>query len=133
MWRIVLGMLIGLSLVGCGKRPGAENLPGTYIADYGYATDILLVRADGTFKQIVNIKGNSTPRITNGTWEYEFSLGYFTLSTEHFSVTDNRGRFNPDLAHRPGVSIMPAKVFLGRVQIDDDPSVPYYKVGTNTN
>lgn len=63
--------LFGLAAItGCGPAPSREDLYGSYLAVAKNSSETLILRPDGTFRQIyVDMGGNIVDH--SGTWSYD--------------------------------------------------------------
>jgi hypothetical protein len=59
--------LLGV-LSGCGMHISISDLPGTYVADFGFATDTLTIKPNGSYTQTVKIKAGVKTANANGNW-----------------------------------------------------------------
>lgn len=126
-WLIVVVVLVQV-LSGSGCTPSYQEMPGVYLADYGFATDRLVLRPDFTFRQEVWIKSTNQRYATNGLWYLDRAEGYVIFSGAFLFTRDGFGRPLPQVELKTGgLVILPAIRRFGRQQIGDLPGIPYYK------
>lgn len=125
-----LNLWLGLSLLGilpgCSRPVSSVGLAGTYVADYGLATDTLTIKADGHFTQAVKVKSTRKVEVAKGTWTYDPQGGYIRFANM-ILVVDYAGNMIPRFAQqkRDGDVAYPVETWLGQLQINADPGVPY--------
>jgi hypothetical protein len=68
--NILLAVLISLCINCCiiGSSANKSDIPGTYVTDYKYAKETLIMVENGTFVQVVTIKATMATSIRQGTW-----------------------------------------------------------------
>jgi hypothetical protein len=126
----LLQLCLGLSLVavvaGCGKAVQSD-LPGTYVADYGFATDTLVIKGDGHYTQTVKVKASGKVIVASGTWSFDPQDQRIALEGL-MGVDDPTGKPVPNI-HQEKDSVWSKDVlrWFGRLQIGGDPAVPYYR------
>ncbi len=76
-WLVVI--LMGF-MSGCGGSIKISDLAGTYIADFGFATDMLIINPDNRYTQTIKIKENDKTAIVNGTWRFDEKNGALHFS-----------------------------------------------------
>jgi hypothetical protein len=125
IWWLGLGLLGALS--GCGGAVSRRELPGTYMADYGFATDTLTIDGDGRYIQIVRVKATGKVATASGTWRFSPQDQHIGLDGM-MVVADYAGKPIPDFERKKDAIVdKPVARWFGRLQIGDDPAVPYYK------
>ena len=63
--------LLGI-LTGCGGKPiSKSDLPGKYVADFGFATDTLNINPDGGYTQTIKIKASGKTTAATGAWRFD--------------------------------------------------------------
>ena len=95
--------LLGI-LTGCGGKPVSKSdLPGKYVADFGFATDTLNINPDGGYTQTVKIKSSGKSATATGAWRFDpkehnvhFSdfmvvINGFSEMVTNFDAPTNRG------------------------------------------
>jgi hypothetical protein len=129
-----LKFALGLSLLsvisGCGKSVGHSDVPGTYVAEYPFATETVAVKEGGKFDQTIKVKVNGKVATTNGTWRFDAKDGDIYFSDEFMVVVDGFGEMvtNFDKPTRKAISILPVRCSFGKMQIGVDPRIPYEKM-----
>jgi len=61
-----LGLIFVGGISGCGKPISKSDLPGSYLADFGFATDTLTIKDDGQFTQTIKITADGRIMTKNG-------------------------------------------------------------------
>jgi membrane protein implicated in regulation of membrane protease activity len=121
--------LIGV-LVGYGRPVRESDLPGTYVADRGFAVETLTVKHDGKFVQTVKVNKDGRVVVTNGTWRVRSEDKDIYFSEEFMVVIDGFGNLIPEFDHpkRKAISILPVRRIIGRVEIGGD-DLPWGREG----
>jgi len=120
-----LGLVIVLS--GCGRAPSKAEVPGTYLADYDFATDTLVIKADGRFTQTVTLRATGKVVTASGAWSFDLQDHYIGLDGM-LVVSDYANKLVPDFDKRRDYLVHePVERWFGRLQIGSDPGVPYYR------
>lgn len=65
---------------GCLFPPNEKEIPGIYVAEYGFGTDSLSLEADGTYTQEIRVKGRLEVLRASGIWEYDKGQSRISLS-----------------------------------------------------
>jgi hypothetical protein len=137
-WVAILGAtLIGVVAVVLSLRGiafdvisapvAAENVPGTYVASYPFATDVIVLNRDGTFDQQVIVPTDPPPAALKGSWRYNPNDGYITFKG-YLSVDNGFGRLNS--AWRiagEGASLPVERVMFVRTVMGSGKQYPYVK------
>lgn len=115
--------LLGV-LTGCGKpmnKSDLPDLPGTYVVDYGFATDTVTIKDNGQFIQNIKIKTSGKVAVTNGTWRFEPDRDIY-FSEEFMNVINgfNEMVTNFDNPTHKGISILPVRRRFGKLEIGGD-------------
>ena len=82
-----LGVILIGVLSGCGKPITKSDMPGTYLADFGFAMDTLTVNPDSHFVQTIKVKADGKVATANGTWRFDQKDG--TIHFSEFMVVIN--------------------------------------------
>ena len=116
-------------LAGCGKPVAQSEVPGMYLADYGFATDAVTINDGGRFTQTIKLKNGGKAVTTNGTWRFDSRDRDIYFSEEFMVVVDGFGEMvtNFDTPTRKAISILPVRRSFGTMRIGDDPRTPYKK------
>ena len=80
-----------------GTPSGATELPGTYVADYGFATDTLTLSKDGSFTQEVTVRATGKKFASRGTWWFDAKPRDVYLQKGFRAVVDYAGQLKPNL------------------------------------
>lgn len=120
-----LGLLVLLS--GCGPAASKAELNGTYAADYGFATDTLVIKGDGRFTQTVRVRATGRVVAASGTWSFDpqdHRIGLDGMMV----VADYANQPVPDFDKTgQGITSMAVERWFGRLQLGGYPDVPYYR------
>jgi len=120
-----LGLVIVLS--GCGRAPSKAEVPGTYLADYGFATDTLTLKGDGRFTETVRVRATGRVVAASGPWSFDPQDHRIGLDGMMI-VADYAGRPVPGFDKTgQGITSMAVERWFGRLQLGGYPDVPYYK------
>jgi len=108
-------------LSGCGKPVSKSELAGTYVADFGVATDTLTIEADGHFTQTIKVKADSKTAISNGTWRFDQKERIIRFST-FMRVIDGVDKLLPDFDNPKTKSPISLSVrrLLGKLELGGD-------------
>jgi hypothetical protein len=132
---VVLTVLVAAS--SCGRPITKSDLTGTYVADFGFATDSLSINEDGGFTQTIKVKADSKLTTANGKWRFDPRAREIHFS-EFMVVINGFGEMVRDFddPRKRGPQFAPVRRVLGKLEIggDDLPwgrrgaEVPYKKV-----
>jgi hypothetical protein len=129
LFRILLSaaMFSAIMCASCTKRVTASELPGSYLADYGFAKETVTIDSDGHFTQSVRVESDGKTANSRGTWRFDESDHNIYFSSDFLVVVDGFGNLNPEFEHpmTRATSILPVTRQFGRIQIGLDPRVPY--------
>jgi hypothetical protein len=116
-----LGVILIGVLSGCGKPITKSDMPGTYIADFGFATDTLMVKPDRHFVQTIKVKADGKVATANGTWWFDQEDGTIHFS-EFMVVIDGFSQMvtNFDASTNRGPSFATVRRRFGKLEIDGD-------------
>jgi len=125
---LVIGVLAGTA--GCVGTVTKPDLPGSYLADYGFATETLQIDEGGAFKQQITVKADGRVAKATGSWRFDPTDGHIYFSEEFLVVVDGFGKLIPDFDSSPrkAISILPVRRSFGKIQIGTDPRVPYKRL-----
>lgn len=128
--KCALGLSLFSMLAGCGKSLNNSDVPGTYAAQYPFATETVTINDDGTFEQSIKVKVSGKVVTTNGTWRFDVKDADIYFSEEFMVVVDGFGEMvtNFDRPTRKAISILPMRRSFGKMQIGVDPGIPYKKL-----
>jgi hypothetical protein len=122
VFRSWIGLLV-LGLSGCGgKSIDKSDLPGVYLADFGFATDTLIIKPDGRFFQTVIIKSDGRKVTKNGFWRFLSKNRSIVLEQNYMLVIDGFSKMVPNF-DRPNTNaaiIGPVRCRFGRLEIGGD-------------
>lgn len=117
---------LGLSLLGvlagCGKPISVSDLPGTYVADFGFAKDTLTLKADGQFVQTIEIKADGKVVTKTSTWQFRPEERDIVVSSNYMLVIDgfSKMKTNFDAPNTNSFIIGPVRRRFGELEIGGD-------------
>lgn len=119
-----------MALVSCLRPVQTKELYGTYVAEYSFGTETLLLQDDGAYKQEVAISGVSNPSVHSGKWRYDDRAKRIILE-DCLVVSDGLGglRRDYDVPQR-GNCMFPVErryLWSGRLRLGPDEGNPYLK------
>jgi hypothetical protein len=120
--KCCLGLtLLGL-LSGCGKSVSKSDLPGTYVADYGFATDTISIKDNGQFVQTIKVKADGKVVTKNGTWQFNQEDQGVILNENYMLVVDGFSKMIPDFdkSNTNAATIGPVRRRFGKLEIGGD-------------
>lgn len=110
--------LMSTVLIACGS-PAATDVPGIYKVRYQFGEEVLTLRGDGNFRQVIMFADNPRPVEGSGTWAYDANSAELVLRN-HLVVHNGYGAALPDVKaqHRRWTSILKVRrAFDGSVTI----------------
>lgn len=107
----------------------ASDLPGTYVAHYGFAEETVALTTDRHFIQTVRVTATGKVAVATGTWDFDSQTQRISFSQEFFAVSNAEGTLRADFEHPRlrGTSVLSVLRGSRGVQIGGDPGVPYVK------
>jgi len=102
---------------------------GTYAACYPQAREVLILKADGKFRQTVVLASSAKTNEAMGTWRYDCTNRHIVFDGYYMAVLDGFGRLGSNW-DRPsdGIFIFPVRAKFGRITIDANDEVVYRKL-----
>ena len=127
-WWLGVGVLGALT--GCGKPVSKSDLPGTYVADYGFATDTVTIKDNGQFNQSIKVKSSDKVAVTNGTWRFEPNDRNIYFSEAFMVVVNGFSEMATNFDHptNKAISILPVRRSFGKLEIGGD-DIPWGRSG----
>ena len=119
------------ALAACRTPRDATELYGTYVAEYPFGKDKLILKPGGEYFQEVTITGKAAVATTTGRWSYEPATGYITLKNP-LVVADALGKLQPNY-DKPFVGDAGLPViewFFRDLLIGGDEGVQYKKISS---
>jgi len=117
-------------LVGYAKPVGGSELPGIYVADYGFATDMLTIKGDRHFIQEVKVRSTGKVVVAKGAWSYDPKDRYISLDGM-MGVVDYAGQMVPNFDKKmEGTAVLPVRRLLGKLEIGGD-DIPWGREGAD--
>ena len=109
-------MLIGVMLVLAACAVPAEKVPGRYVCVYLYGLELLLLRQNGTYVQVIDVNGRSGPAIHQGKRRYDSERGEVSIESP-LLVDDGFGKPVARLVAASGLWVLPVDSRLGSVRM----------------
>jgi len=125
-----LGLIFVGGISGCGKPISKSDLPGSYLADFGFATDTLTIKDDGQFTQTIKITADGRVVTKNGNWHFNQGDRNILLDKNYMLVIDGVSKMIPDF-DRPNTNsalIGPVRRRFGKLEIGGD-DLPWGRIG----
>lgn len=118
--------LVALLLVStaCGSFPASDALPDRYQCERSFGSEILVLRPNGSFVQVIDIEDRPEPLVNKGTWEYDRGRGSLDL-TGAIVVDDGHGGIPTDLSPQTGTWALEARSRLGRITLSWNPDFDF--------
>jgi hypothetical protein len=129
-FEVVVCLFLIPLLTGCGKPITKTELPGTYVADFGFATDTLAIKADGSFTQTIKIKAGGKIATVNGTWHFDPKKRWIHFS-EFMVVIDGFDEMVPNFdapENRQRPHVESVRRMFGKLEIGGD-DLPWGRTG----
>ncbi len=129
---LMCGLLAAVagSSIGCSGPKRVEELYGTYVAEYPFMTDTLVLKADGTYVQRVLVRTEPRELSSHGHWTYVPAANRVELDNV-LVVTDEFGNLRQGLARpQTGVASFPVErgLLSRRLRLGPDEGTPYRKL-----
>ena len=127
---VVCSLALLIVFSACHKKASETDVPGTYLADYGFAKETLELTPDQNFTQEIKLTSSGRVAAAHGTWRFDKGESDIYFSDDFLVVTDGFGKLVPnfDQPSRRAISILPVRTRFGHVQIGLDPGIPYKKL-----
>lgn len=129
LWQLVASVAFVVVTSGCLLHPDPKEIPGTYLAEYDFGTDILSLKSDGTYVQEIRVNGRSEVIRTSGTWKYDRGESRIDLS----DVYSIQNRYSDEwddrtVTNRGGASYAVERYFFSRkLRFGPDEGHPHNK------
>ena len=95
--RLILLMGLFSLAAGCDSPESEANLVGRYLCQYSYGIELLMLRSEGKYTQIVDVDATNGTVVHHGKWRYDIDGHQLTL-VDALLVDDFFGHLNPDFA-----------------------------------
>jgi len=118
-----LGLALLGVLSGCGGAVAKSDLPGTYVADYGSATETVTITGDGHYVQTVKVAATGRVAVAKGKWSFDPQDPYITFE-DMMVVVDYAGKLAPDFDQQKGTVVLSVVRWLGNLQLGGDDIPP---------
>lgn len=117
MLRIFLFIPVVMIIFGCTTRVERDEIIGAYQSDLPFGTEILELKPDGRYTQILTIRGENKNVSHSGAWKYRPEVSLLELQ-DALQFDDNFGTLNPSYKI-PGLGIWVLNVekIFGRVSL----------------
>jgi hypothetical protein len=97
-WRrgqpAIMLALAMIAVISC-RRASIDDIPGTYSVKYAFGDEILTIKPDGKYTQVITVDG-AGPITAAGAWAYDSTSRQITLR-DHVMAHDGYGGTNPNL------------------------------------
>ena len=126
--KALFASILVLCLSGCSVAAG--DLPGQYVAEFGFAHEQLELLANGKYRQTITVSGMQGETVHDGTWFYHAAYSEVVLDAP-LLVSDLSGRFNGDYqTPADGTWNLTVRRWRGKLTLnwDDDAGVQFRKV-----
>jgi len=125
-----LGVSLFVVVTGCGKPVAQSDLLGTYVADFGFATDTLTLKENGKFIQTIKIKEDGRVVTKTNTWHFGQEDRNIVIDKDYMLVIDGFSKMIPDFdrLNTNSVTIGPVRRRFGKLEIGGDDS-PWGRTG----
>lgn len=104
--RYIAALLVSLGLGGCSMADA--DLAGRYVCVYSYGAEMLVLRSDGSYTQLIDVDAPNGSVVHNGKWEHSPELNEVRL-IDAISVDNNFGALRPEFRN-PGSGIWVLKI-----------------------
>lgn len=123
-----IGFVVLIS--GCLLHPDTEEIPGTYVAEYEFGTDSLILEPDGTYTQEIKVKRRSEPLRVTGIWKYDQSESRVNLSDVYLIPNPYSDEWDEATATNRGSANLPVEryFFSRKLRFGPDEGHPFNKI-----
>lgn len=114
-------MLIIVFAAGCGLLAREEQVPGTYVLQYPFGTETLILAADHTFAQEVVVPADNRTLRIRGTWSFQAEA--VNLVLDRCFVLGRGGKLSPiysKLQTSDTVLTVSKQLFTGKIGLVHD-------------
>lgn len=116
-------LLVVIVTSGCAAK--LKDLPGRYVCQYPFGVELLILRKDGTFTQLVDVDGTDESVVHRGAWEYNEVSGELRL-LDAILVDNNFGELNRDFMHpKAGAWVLEVTKHFGTTSLHWNPDFNY--------
>ncbi len=125
-----LGLIFMGGISGCGNPISKSDLPGSYLADFGFATDTVTIKDNAQFSQTIKVKADGRVVTKGGTWYFNQEDRSIVLDKNYMLVIDGLSKMIPDF-DRPNTNsaiIGPVRRRFGKLEIGGD-DLPWGRTG----
>ena len=123
---------IGLMAIvsGCVLHPDQEEIIGIYIAEYGFGTDSLTLKPDGSYTQEIKVKGRPELLRASGTWKYDQTKSRINFSDLYLIPNPYTDEWDEKTSTNRGWASLPvARYFFTRkLRFGPDEGHPFNKI-----
>jgi hypothetical protein len=121
----ILTILMSTGLGSCSKPTSISEVSGRYICKYPYGIEILILRKDGEYTQLIDLDSQTTPLIHEGKWSYLPSENTINLN-DAIILDDNFGKLRSDYkTPTNGIWALTVKTIFGKVSLEWNPDIDY--------
>lgn len=121
--RCIVALLFALGIGGCSIAD--TDLVGRYVCVYPYGSEMLVLRADGSYTQLIDVDAPDGSVVHNGKWERNAELKEVRL-IDAVIVDNSFGALRPDF-RKPtsGIWVLKVKKRIGTVSLYWHPDYDY--------
>ena len=122
--RSFIGILTIISLC-CGSKVEINEIVGSYIMQYPYGTEELLIEKRGYYMQTFRVKGENNVWTNKGKWEYD-EKGSRIILLDAILIDDNFGKMRPQFWNEAKIDwMLGVKKASGTVYLRFNPDFDY--------
>ncbi|HSE58536.1 MAG TPA: hypothetical protein VLA99_07525 [Nitrospiraceae bacterium] len=130
LYRLIASIGLVVLMPGCLLHPDPQEIPGTYVAEYEFGTDTLILKSDGTYTQEIKVKRRSEPLRVTGIWKYDQSTNRVNLSDVYLMPNPYSDNWDEATATNRGAANLPVEryFFSRKLRFGPDEGHPFNKV-----
>ena len=92
--RMIMVVFMVSGLKGCSSSVTDAELAGRYLCLYPYGAEVLVLRSDGTYTQLIDVNVSDGSIIHHGKWQHDSQAGNIVL-IDPVVVDNNFGSLRP--------------------------------------
>jgi hypothetical protein len=117
-----IALLVAAFCTSCGRKLEPADLIGRYVSNRGAATDVVELRADGTYVHTFGIPGKP-PFVNTNRWEFQYRKGEPRLTFWEFVFKSTKGPIGG-----PAIWDVEIERSRGRLRLCISPDLDHYYV-----
>ena len=123
--RLILVMGLFFLAAGCDGPVSEASLVGRYLCKYPYGIELLVLRPEGQYTQIIDVDAVDGTVVHHSVWRYNFESRQLVL-VDALLIDDFFGSLNPDFATpAPGLSLIFVENTFGGPELHLNPDLPH--------